>query len=153
MLSHNEEKKKKQEKKNNASTLVSSVVNERKVIREMGIFYYYLCPCFRKEFQVQPARKDEDNNEDLKVKKETEYQLLSRLSEMQARNPETDSWETLQKNLDPLQGGSKEYIANRYKKSDVMRDVRKDKRLERKQQRKAEHDELRHHLTVTGRKS
>ena len=145
---HNEEKKKKKEKILKQEKIGESTINERKVIREMGIFYYYVCPCFRKEFQVEPVIEEK---EVVKIKKETEYQLLSKLSEMQARNPETDAWEALQKNVDPSQGGSKEYIANRFMKSDVMRDVRRDRRFEKKQQRKAQHDELINHLTVTGR--
>jgi hypothetical protein len=97
------------------------------------------------------ATDEQSQQEEEKRKLETNYQILSRLADLQAKNPETEAWETFQKKADPTQGGSVEYIVKAFEKSDVMRDVRKEKRMERKQQRKADHDQLRQHLTVVGR--
>ena len=95
--------------------------------------------------------EEEVKTEDEKKREETNYQILSRLADLQAKNPETESWEKFQTKINPELGGSTQYIIKEYEKSDVMRDVRKEKRLEKKLQRKADHDELRNHLTVVGR--
>ena len=71
-----------------------------KIMRNMGVFKYYVCFCFRSYYD--PTRSEFWQNEEQRAERERQLALMKRELELKIKNPETAAWETYQKKYGKL---------------------------------------------------
>jgi hypothetical protein len=71
-----------------------------KIMRNMGVFKYYFCFCFRSFYD--PTRAELWLSEEERAEKARKFALMKREMELKVKNPETVAWEQYQKKYGPI---------------------------------------------------
>ena len=108
----------------------------RKIKRNMGVFMYYLAPCFRAYYD---PTKEPDEEEDVE-EKARQKALARKAVSLAAKNPDTPASRAFAAKTDPMQGGSELYVLNAHVKTGRQRESRALGRYERKLDRKKDGD-------------
>lgn len=123
---------------------------ERKLKKKMGVFKYYLCPCYHRYYDV-------DNiidylTDDEKAERQKKIELARRQNDLKAKNPETAIWRKFEKKINPELGGNIEIVEEKNVKIERKRGERQISREERRNKRQQDED-LQHKFTTSATKA
>lgn len=130
-------KRAKKQRKEDKKQKRREATRANKIMRQMGIVRYYLCPCFRIFYAppVEELENEELTREQLKKKRQDEIKAAKRKADADAKNQETVEWKNFKKKTDPTVGGNIEIIEKAVMKTGRRRDDRVVARRDRKEKR------------------
>jgi hypothetical protein len=84
----------------------------------MGVLKYFLCPCYRRYYDVDNISDYLTDEE--KAERQKRIALARRQNDLKAKNPETAPWKKYEKKINPELGGDKAVVEVNFVSSHVM---------------------------------
>ncbi len=130
LLKKKEERKKRKERNKQS----------RKIIKQMGAFKYYLCPCIRHLYD--PDYESQWMSSSKRAEREAALKAKRRQDELEAKNPKTHAWDMYDKKINPEKGGKAEIVVEKYENTERFREERQNNRADRKRERRHEEKQI-----------